>query len=365
MVVKEIHSAVRYVYAGFYIIRDDAVGNRFADALIERANAGVTVRLLYDEVGCLRLSHCYINRLIEAGVDVRAFNSRKGWVYRLQINFRNHRKLVGVDGNRAVVGGLNVGDEYVGNAAWVSRWRDTSVELVGDIVRKVQAVFAGDYYWAARADLPEAVWSGEPSADTCDALPEAPAPCMANDASAGLAAVCATGPADKRPRTAMMFAAAVGAAKERLWISTPFLIPDEALLIALAMAKARGVDVRLLIPSIADQWPVFLAGFHYERELAEIDVPVYRYNDGLLHQKCVLVDDSLVLIGSTNLDNRSLYLNFELMIAIEDQCFIADVAAMLKNDFSESQLSNGSDKPLRPWFARAGTAVARLFSPVL
>jgi cardiolipin synthase A/B len=352
-VLSQIRTAEKYVYACFYIIRDDSVGNQFAEALIERARAGIKVRLLYDEVGSLNLSNSYLSRLIEAGVDVRSFDTRQGWANRFQINFRNHRKLVVVDGRRAVIGGLNIGDEYVGNADWVSQWRDTSVEMVGSIARKIQAVFARDYYWAARLNLPEADWSSELSTVT-----------PPSDAS-GLAAACATGPADHRPRAAMMFAAVIGASKERLWISTPYLVPDDAVMIALAMAKARGVDVRILIPSVADQWAVYMAGFYYERELAEIGVPVYRFKEGMLHQKCVLVDESLALVGSTNLDNRSLYLNFELMVAIQDQEFITHVVAMLEKDFSKAQLSNGSEVSLRPRLARIGTAIARLFSPVL
>ncbi|TWT93113.1 cardiolipin synthase [Neorhodopirellula pilleata] len=370
--VQQIQRARRYVYAEFYILRDDEVGKRFADALIERAREGVVVRLLYDEVGCLRLPGQYVQRLLDAGVDVHAFNTRQGWVNRLQINFRNHRKLVVVDGRHAVIGGLNIGDEYRGKNVWKDRWRDSSVAITGQATRKIQAVFAGDYYWAARTNLPEADWGDrEPEAVQDSEHQAGPSSeqrttstSTATDAR-GRAAVCTTGPADIRPRAAMMFAAAIQAARSRLWISTPYLIPDESLMVALSMAKARGVDVRVLIPAVPDEWPVFLAGYHYEHELAELGIPVFRYYAGMLHQKAVLIDDSLALIGSTNLDNRSLYLNFELMIAIEDSLFIDDVAKALSQDFRDSRHSNHDRKPLRPWFARAGTAVARLFSPVL
>ncbi len=352
-----IRTAKRYIYAEFYIIRDDETGNRFADALIERARDGVKVRLLYDEVGCLCLSTRYLQRLSDAGVNVLAFNTRQGWVNRFQINFRNHRKLLVVDGQRAVVGGLNIGDEYLGKASWAKNWRDTSVDVTGNIARKVQAVFAGDYFWAARTSLPEAQWG--------DMLNDDESTTPSSDEPTGLACVCCTGPADSRPRATMMFTAAIHAAKTRLWISTPYLVPNDALLVALAMARTRGVDVRLLIPSEVDHWGAYLASFYYERQLAEIGVPVFRFTRGMFHQKCVLVDDELAMIGSTNLDNRSLDLNFELMIAIDDREFIESVATMLNNDFNKSSLSNGADVPLRPWFARIGTAVARLFSPVL
>lgn len=347
-IIKAINEANRYIYIAFFIIRDDGLGNRFADALIERATAGVTVRVVYDEVGSHRLSYRYVQRLTDAGVEILTFNTRQGWFNRFQINFRNHRKLVLVDGNKVIVGGLNVGDEYLGECAGKDPWRDTAISVEGMLARQAQAVFAGDYYWAARKDLPEADWNSS-----------------FRSGGSGRAAVCATGPADPRPRGTMMFAAAAQAAKERLWISTPYLVPDNAVVVALHMAKARGVDVRILIPAKADHYPVYLAGFFYEQELGEADIPVYRYQTGFLHQKCLLVDDRLAMVGSTNLDNRSLHLNFELMVAVEDQALVAAVSNMLTRDFDCSVRSNASDAPVRWWFERAGTAVARLFSPIL
>ncbi|GAA5509662.1 cardiolipin synthase [Novipirellula caenicola] len=377
--LKRIDAAEHYVYLEFYIIRDDEIGRKLADALLRCVERQVKVRLLYDEVGCLRLSRRYIRRLVAAGIDVRAFNTRQGFVNRFQINFRNHRKLAVIDGKVAFVGGLNVGDEYLGISAGRTRWRDTGLEIAGELARKVQAVFAGDYYWAARTDLPEAKWHFELDEQVeleghfeADRHFEAEGDFEAEGSDgesraidSSFAAVCATGPADQRPRATMMFASTAATAKRRLWISTPYLVPDDALIVALSMARARGVDVRLLIPSIADQWAVFLAGYYYEQQLAEVGIPVYRFPKGFMHQKCVLVDDDLVLIGSTNFDNRSLYLNFELMVAIADPKLIADVAEMLEHDFAESTLSNAAGESLRPIFARMGTAVARLFSPVL
>ena len=348
-IFSALDRAERYVYIAFFIIRDDELGNRFAEKLIELARRGIKVRIVYDEVGCIRLTRRYLSRLTEAGVDVRAFHTRQGVVNRFQINFRNHRKLVVVDGEIAIVGGFNIGDEYLGEAAGRGKWRDTGVVVAGPATRKVQAVFAGDYYWAARHDLPEAEWDRP---DSHGNIPHN-------------AAICATGPADLRPRAAMMFAAVAGAANQRLWISTPYLVPDESSMVALHMARSRGVDVRVLIPTEADHWGVYLAGFHYEQQFAEAGIPVYRYNSGFMHQKCVIVDDAFALVGSTNLDNRSLYLNFELMIAVSERSFVQQVVTMLERDFAHATHSNAPDAPTRWWFARAGTAVARLFSPVL
>lgn len=372
--LEQIHSAQHYVYSEFYIIRDDEFGNRFADALIAKAKEGKVVRLLYDEVGCLSLSASYLRRLNEGGVDAKPFNTRQGWVNRFQLNFRNHRKLLVVDGQKATMGGLNIGDEYLGNHDWVTRWRDTSVAIRGNAARKIQAVFAADYYWAERKGLPEAQWQPPPSnaeATSSNTSSEAFAsvdlsPGDSSPSSAGgQAALCATGPADNRARATMMFAAAANAATERIWISTPYLVPDDTTLTALSMARARGVDVRLIIPNTPDQWLVYLAGYHYEAELKSLGIAVHRYTDGFLHQKCVLVDDKLAMIGSTNLDNRSLYLNFEMMLAIDDSDFVHQVAEMLTDDFAASTVTGTGGPHLQPWYVRAGTVIARLFSPIL
>ncbi len=350
----EIAKATEYIYLEFFIYRDDEIGNQLAQCLIERAQSGVKVRMLYDEVGCLRLSNTYLQRLTKAGVEVHSFNTRQGWTNRFQINFRNHRKILVIDGDTAVVGGLNIGTEYLGSADKSSRWRDTGLKVTGPITHKVQAAFAGDYFWAARENLPEANWTAPETQSTSKSL---------NSESDRNAVCCVTGPADLRPRASMMYSSLANAAKSRLWICTPYLVPDEASIVALHMAKARGVDVRLLIPDRADHLLVYLAGFHYENEFTEACIPVYRYHAGFMHQKCVLVDDQLAMIGSTNLDNRSLHLNFEIMLGINDPDTLLQIEAMLTEDFALASQQAG--KKLRWWYERLGTAVARLTSPIL
>lgn len=365
----EISLARRYVYASFYILRDDQLGRQFANALIAKANQGLQVRVVFDEVGSLRLSDNYLQKLREAGVDIRPFHTQQGWTNRFQINFRNHRKLIVIDGHTALVGGLNIGNEYLGTAANLPSWRDTGILFRGKAARKIQAVFAGDYYWAARKDLSEADWTSFP-----DGLPQktpakdhpTPSPReqfkqTSESFETHRMAICATGPADMRPRASMMFAEIANSAHERLWICTPYLVPDESTLVALHGARARGVDVRLLIPDRADHWAVYLAGIHYARLLAEAHIRVHRYTAGFMHQKCILVDNSLALIGSTNLDQRSLHLNFELMVATEDPHIIGEVSAMIQNDLNLSV----EDHPTRWWLTNIGTAFARLFSPIL
>lgn len=365
-IVADMEAAQTYIYACFYTIRDDEIGNRVADTWLRQAARGVTVRVLYDEVGSITLSRTYLDRLREGGVEIHAFDTRQKWSNPFELNFRNHRKSVIVDGRVAIVGGQNVGNEYLGEAAGMQKWRDTAVRLTGSIAWKVQAVFARDFFWSTRQGLEEAVWSGDDeSIVAAESALQKDAPGAVATAEGARAALCATGPADLRPRATMMYAAVAAAAQQRLWISTPYLVPDDGAMLALQMCRARGVDVRLMIPDKVDHWAVYLAGFHYEELFLSSGIPVYRYQDGFLHQKCILVDDSLAMIGSTNLDNRSLHLNFELMVATDHGPLVGRVAEMLERDFSTSEHSDVPPHKRRRWFARAGTGVARLFSPIL
>ena len=355
----QIQSAQRYIYIEFFIIRADDIGQKFADALCAKVAQGVKVRMLYDEVGCLKLPKGYLEKLRDAGVEFHSFNTRQGWFNRFQINFRNHRKLVVIDGMRSIVGGLNIGDEYLGRG-WASYWRDTGILIDGPASRKIQAVFAADYYWAQRDDIPEAEWN-----DNHEEKEKRHADTNCQFDTSGEAVVCSTGPADLRNRATMMFATAAHESKDRLWISSPYLVPDESSITAISMARARGVDVRILIPDRVDHWLVYLAGFYYERMFEDLGIDVYRYPNGFLHQKCVLVDDTMVLIGSTNLDNRSLHLNFELMVAGGDPELVRQTTSMLETDFQNAKKTDRKSSRLIPWYIRLGTVVARLFSPVL
>lgn len=356
VMLQEIRKAEKYVLAQFFIVEDDEIGRKFADALIDRAQAGLEVKLLYDDIGCQWLPSHYIERLEEAGVVVSSFNMGEGLSHRLQINFRNHRKIVVVDGTVAMTGGLNVGDEYITGGKYFRCWRDTHVLVRGPAVQAIQAVFVMDWYWARREGLGHLEWHPErdnepPAIDPADPT--------------GQALVVPTGPADQQQRLTMMVCEMAALARERLWISTPYFVPDEAVTVALETAVSRGVDVRILIPSRPDHVLVYLASFYYETRLRRSGAMVYRYNDGFMHQKAALIDDSIGLIGSANLDNRSLHLNFEVSVLSPDRDFVAKVERMLANDFDRSTLTEVGALAKKPFLFQIIVGAARLFSPVL
>ncbi|KDB07662.1 Cardiolipin synthase [Burkholderia sp. lig30] len=346
-ILSAIDAARHYVIVQFFIIRDDALGAMLRDALIARAATGVRCYLLYDSIGSFDLPHSYVNDLRAGGVEVHPFATKRQFVNRFQLNFRNHRKIVVVDGTCAFVGGHNVGVEYLGANARLSPWRDTHIEVRGPAVASIQYVFAEDWHWATRT-LPHL------------APPPAPVP----DADMHCLAV-PMGPADKQETGSLFFVETINAARERIWITTPYLVPDEAVVAALKLAVMRGVDVRILIPSRRDHYVVFEASKLYARDLADAGVKVFRYRPGFLHEKVVLIDRSAAAIGSANLDNRSFRLNFEIMVLTVDRAFADEVEAMLVRDFAQAYAVDAREYRQSPAWRRVAMHIARLFAPIL
>ncbi|WP_448102506.1 cardiolipin synthase [Luteibacter jiangsuensis] len=339
-----IARAERYVLVQFFIIHDDALGRRLRNALLERAAAGVKVCLLYDSIGSHALPDAYVDTLRNGGVEVHRFATRR-WRNRFQLNFRNHRKVVVVDGIRGFVGGLNAGDEYLGDKPPLAPWRDTHMEIEGPAVADLQRVFAEDWYWVTGQRPPSS-----PPPERC-----------------GRAAtmIVATGPADRQESCSLFFVQAIHAARKRLWITTPYFVPDQAVFGALRLAVFRGVDVRILIPDRPDHRTVFMASTLYAHEATLAGIRMFRFREGFLHQKVMLIDDDTAVVGSMNLDNRSFRLNFEISALNVDEAFAASVEAMLENDFANSDEVNPNDYRRLSYFRRVALHVARLFDPIL
>ncbi|MEX0759154.1 MAG: cardiolipin synthase [Tistlia sp.] len=342
---EAIEQARSYVLVAFYILRDDAVGQDLKRRLIAKAEAGIDVHVLYDALGSWGLPDRYLEELREAGVEIENFHARRRPRSRFQRNFRNHRKIVVADGHVAFVGGLNVGDEYLGRSARFGHWRDTHLRLEGPVVAQVQLVFAEDWHWAT-GEHPALHWKPRAPEAELDAM------------------ILAPGPADVMETGSLFFCNAIGAARRRLWIASPYFVPDVDLLSALKLAALRGVDVRILVADRRDHLVVWLAAFAFFDEVREAGVKIHRYTDGFLHQKVLLVDDELASVGSVNLDNRSCRLNFEITALVFDRGFAAQVEAMLEADFERSFLfETGLDEG--PLWRRYGAPMARLFAPVL
>lgn len=342
-----IDAATDYVLVQFFIIKDDALGEELKRRLIDKAGQGVRNFVLYDEIGSHRLSRRYVEELRAAGAEVSGFRTTRGRGNRFQLNFRNHRKIVVVDGRVAFVGGHNVGDEYLGKDPKFGRWRDTHVRIRGPAVQSTQAVFVDDWYWATRR-VPELTWLPEPAADGDQLV-------LALD----------TAPLQELEACALAFLHLISSARHRLWIASPYFVPDEGVSRALQLAALRGVDVRIMIPDKPDHLMVWLAAYSYFEEMSAAGVKMYRYGAGFLHQKVVLVDDRVAMVGTANLDNRSMRLNFEIGVVVSDPGFAAEVETMLGDDLGDCRPIDSHDYAARPLPFRAAVRLARLLSPVL
>jgi cardiolipin synthase A/B len=341
-----IESAKSYIIVQFYIIRDDTIGRQLKELLERKSAEGVRVFVLYDEIGSYNLPRKYRRELTEAGVLILPFRTSKGIRIRFQINFRNHRKIVIVDGHTAFVGGLNVGDEYLGHHPRLGPWRDTHVIVNGPVVQAIQFTFLEDWYWAT-GDVPELDWTPYPAPKDNET-----------------ALVLASDPSDMLETCGLFFMHAINVARERIWIASPYFVPDSALISALQLAALRGVDVRIMLPARADHLLVFLSGFSYIAEAEPAGVKFYRYQQGFMHHKVILVDDDLAAIGTANFDNRSIRLNFELMLIFADRSFAATVCEMLEQDFAQCRLATAEEFASRPFWFHFAVRLARLMAPI-
>ena len=345
-IVEGIQSAEQYVLFQFYIIRDDELGNRLKDALLAKAAEGVPVYVQYDGLGSLKLSPEYVQELRDGGVQVSAFTTTEGWSNPLRINFRNHRKIVVIDGREAFVGGHNVGDEYVGKHPELTPWRDTHVALRGPVVLATQVSFVEDWKWATGETL-ELNWTPEPA-------PEG-----------DVAAMCfPTGPADQLETGTLLMLDAINFAQHRIWIASPYFVPDEQFVSALQLASLRGVDVRILIPDNNDDRLVDMTSYSYLEEGDATGIQFYRYEPGFMHQKVMLVDDEVSMVGTANFDNRSMRLNFEVTMLLVNTDFAQEVKTMLEADFAKSRLVPATEYTESSAPFRFLVRTARLLAPV-
>jgi cardiolipin synthase len=346
-ILEGLAQAEKYILLQFYMIHDDDIGRRVQETLIERANAGVTVYVLYDEVGSHGLPARYVSKLRDAGVEVSSFRPNQGFGNRFQLNFRNHRKIVVVDGKTAWVGGHNVGDEYLGRDPKFSPWRDTHVKITGPAAVQLQAIVMGDWYWATREILALS-WQATPAENSNVPI-----------------LILPSAPSERLETAGLLFTTALHSAKHRIWISAPYFVPDEAVMKALELAALRGVDVRIITTGKPDSWPVYLAAFHYISQLRDLGIRFYAYTPGFLHEKVMLIDDEFSTVGTANFDIRSFRLNFEVTAIIADEAFAAEMETMFEQDFEHSVMIDPAALDDKPLYWRMGVALSRLASPVL
>ena len=344
--LKAIAHAQGYILLQSYIINSDRTGNKFKQALIDKARQGVRVYFLYDKIGSRQLSRSYLKSLRQHGIEVRGFGSTRRKGNRFRINFRNHRKILIVDGQVAFMGGLNIGNEYLGKNPRFGSWRDTHLKIKGAGVQCLQSIFLGDWYWVTR-EIPQVCWE-----------------VIANEHNQ-TALILPTGPADKLDNCNLFLLALIERSQTRLWIASPYFVPNTSIINALKLAALRGVDVKIVLPDCADHLTAYLCSFSYYTELHSVGIKLYRYRSGFMHQKVILVDREIAGIGTVNLDNRSFFLNFEVMTFTIAPEFICSVEAMLQGDFHSSRLVDFNAYEQKSFWFRLAARVSRLLAPIL
>lgn len=313
---RAIDLARESVWVQFFIIHDDTLGRELAARLLAAAARGVDCLVMYDQVGSKKLPLSWCEKLSQGGVKVLPFVTNRQYGRHFQINFRNHRKLLVVDGTTAFVGGLNAGDEYMGRSKRFGPWRDTHLRIEGPSVAGFQISFLEDWNYATKS-LPTYRFRSAPVGEAV----VFPVP---------------SGPAEDWGAASAAYLSVIQDAKRRLWLASPYFVPASPLFYAICHAALRGVDVRIILPQMADHLLPWLSSFTYYPKLLAAGVKVWRYQPGFMHQKVLLADEDFAIVGSINLDYRSFMLNFELSAAVQDRAFAVDVENMFLADFDRS-----------------------------
>ncbi len=350
-IISAIEAARDHIHVEFYIFQPDDTGRGLRDRLARRAGEGIEVRVVYDAMGCSALPDDFWKPLVDQGGQAHPFRPVTLFTRGRRadrVDFRNHRKIVVVDGLVGFTGGINVGREYLGLDEERGAWRDTHVRIEGPAVLSLQEAFAEDWLGVSGRPLDAERYFPEPSAQgTC------------------LVQIIDSGPDRSWSPIAHVYVQALALARERAWLATPYFVPSEPFETALVTAALRGVDVRLLVPARGDSLLVDLASRSYHRVLLLAGVRIFEYERGFMHAKTLVVDEWMGTIGSTNIDMRSFHLNFELNAFIYDTVFAEDLARQYLDDLRGATEVQLDDPARRRWTARVPQAAARLLSPLL
>ncbi|TNJ66786.1 cardiolipin synthase [Paenibacillus hemerocallicola] len=345
--LRAMENARSFIHIESYIVRNDSIGERFKKMMIRKAAEGVSIRLMFDGVGSYQLSGRYVEELKRAGVEVHSFLPPLIAFFDKRINYRNHRKIVVVDGKIGFLGGINIGDEYLGADPVLGYWRDSHMRLEGDSVYYLQHTFAADWAFASGKQLidpkyfPEHDCSGEETVQLIASGPDAPWDTVLE-----------------------VFFGAMAVARRRIYITTPYFIPDPSIGMALKTAAVSGVDVRIILPGVPDARIVHWASLSYVQELMQAGVRFYQYQKGFVHAKTLIIDRILATVGTANMDMRSFFNNFEIMAVLYDRSTILRVEQDFMADMKNSKEINPDEFEKRSKYQRAKEAAARMLAPL-
>lgn len=347
-IIAALKKARTFIHMEYYIIEEDELGNEIADILIEKARQGVEIRVIYDDVGSWGLSKKYIKRLRDAGVDIRCFMQVVFPWLTSKVNYRNHRKILVVDGEVGFTGGINIAQRYVDGSKF-GEWRDTHLKIEGDAVNMLQVVFITDWLFVSKQQL----------------APTSKYIVKSNIKSECLVQIATSGPDSHWASIMQAFFAAMTHAQHHIYISSPYFTPNEAVLTAIKVAALSGIDVRIMIPSRSDSKVVYWASRSYIGELIEAHVKVYLYRKGFNHSKLLMIDGQFASVGTANMDMRSFEDNFEVSAIIYDRDVTKELEEKFLEDLEQSREVTQEYWDTRPVLHNIYEGFSRLFSPLL
>ena len=350
---RDIASARSYINLQYYIFADDAIGQRIAAALMERARAGVKVRVIYDHIGSIGTKNSFFRKMREAGIEVYPFFRVAFPPFATRINWRNHRKLVVIDGAVGYIGGMNIADRYVDGGSGFALWRDTHLRIKGPAVGALQYSFAVDWRFMGQELIEESVAAGDQRDDGQE-----------NPGDAGMN-LLTCGPTSEWSNISYLLLKAIGNAKKRVYVQTPYFLPTESLLKCLQAAALSRVDVRVMMPRRSDSSILTYASRSYVQECLLAGVKIYFFDGGMLHSKVVVVDDDFSSVGSANIDFRSFEHNFEANMMIYSRKVNSQLQRRFEADQACSERVRGAEWRRRPVLHKAMESIVRLLSPVL
>jgi cardiolipin synthase len=346
-IMKTLNEAEKTIHLEYFIIKNDELGNKIKDILIKKAQEGIVVRVIYDAVGSWRLGKDFKKALTDAGVQIYPFFPVAFPLISRELNYRNHRKIIVVDGKTGYVGGLNIGDEYLGKDEQFGYWRDTHLKIEGEAIYSLQRIFISDWLFVSGEILDEQILV-EKSDYNNDCLMQ----------------IAASGPDSDWQNIHQGYFSLITTARERIWIETPYLVPDESMRMALKTAALSGVDVRIIIPNKPDHFFAYWASRDNIEGLLEAGVRIFTYEKGFIHSKSLTVDGLAASVGTANMDNRSFGTNYEVNAFIYDRKVIGRLEEDFIMDLRDSAEVVYETHLKRGIWEKTKEALGRLVSPI-
>lgn len=345
--IKEIYKAKHHIHMEFYIFNDDALGKLIRDCLIDKAKEGVEIRVLYDDVGCWRVSDSFYEKMRGNGIEAKAFLKVRYPLFTSKINYRNHRKIVVIDGKVGFIGGMNIANRYIKGVKW-GIWKDLHSKIEGKAVYGLQTAFLTDWYAVDRSLITSSKY-----------FPEM------EEKGSSLIQIVTSDPVGEWHDIMQGYLIAIENAKRYLYIQTPYLLPTDSILLALQNAALAGVDVRIMIPKRGDTFLTHIGTLSYLSMLMESGVKIYMYKKGFLHSKLIVIDDIVSTVGSTNMDFRSFEHNFEVNAIMYDRDSAIHLKNIFLNDMKGSMILSKKAWEKRSLKERMAESAVRIMAPLL